>query len=1470
MNKLLSITALRALVLMAALLPFATTTAYSFEVDGIYYFINNNEAIVSFEGDVLNHNCYSGDVTIPASVTYNGITYPVTSLGEFAFSGCSGMISINIPNSVTSIEGSAFYGCSGLASITVATDNNIFDSRENCNAIIVTESNTLILGCSTSIIPNSVTSIASGAFSNSTGLTYITIPSSITSIGSYAFSECNGLFDVYSNIADPSSISMGNGVFESQPWNYSNRILHVPEGSVPAYQNDNKWNSYFAAIVDKDTVLTAVDNFRVGDIHYSVTSDSTVTVTKHNGFNLDDYDYLLGFIDIEIPSHVIYNRINYNVTAIDDSAFFNIYNYNYGEIVSGCNISLNITIPETVVSIGKKAFGGCSVDLINIFCRAKNPPIMNDSIVNCKGLINLFVSAEAYPLYEEFNKNNHYFKSIFVTDDNKSSPPQYNEEYLYQPIGGPYGYDVKIFQKKNSVLYLRHISNITEELGYQCFFYLSPWWRCNNLDSVYYYYYECADCQGHWPDGDMIEFFVIEEGKNPSDIIYSGALFSGYDEHVGYPFDTFIMYKFPESFDFSDSNIGYNIIDNHAEVTYRAYFAPECGASYTNRPTRYSFYSGDVVIPNIATYHNYYNNTNTSFPVTAIEDGTFSDFYNNYYICNGVYNNPDSNDYLNSVTLPASIESIGWYAFGHSPNLAYIKCLGKTPAITSTESGTILINYNYSDVVVNGSFDEGVLQNTTLYVPMAALDAYRTADGWKDFQHIVGFTDYDFVADGFYFKITGDNEVMVTCGEDVYQGVINIPTNVTYDGVTYDVTGISDGAFDGATLQSLILPVSITSIGNNAFNGCHIGSLIITGNGTWSAGAINCEVDNLYVMSTVTGIQDTQVNPTTTVYSYSTVPPTCNEETFTGYDAALHVPASALAAYFTAPYWNNFINITSDAVEPTGLTINKDSVEVLVGNQLTLTAAAIPADATPSDVIWTSSDQSIATITNGVVTAMHVGECDIKAYLLDKVAVCHVTVTEIAPTEVTLNQEFAKLEVGSQLTLTATVSPDDATDKYVTWSTTNSAVATVDSLGNVLAVGTGECFIIANCRDKQATCHIIVVDHFIFITLNEHEVNLLPNHMVVLTPSVMPENTTITVTSTNPNVAAARLANGKIQVVGITEGRTIIKVNSTDGYAEADSCLVKVYTLRGDVNYDGYVNISDVTSLINHLLGGQDIINEVNADANNDGKINISDVTRLINYLLGGDELDPKEEPINGAETFTVNGVSFTMLPVEGGTFTMGATPEQGTSDPWTVEYPVHEVTLSTFSIGETEVTQALWQAVMGNNPSSFTGDLSRPVEMASWDDCQQFIVQLNQMTGRNFRLPTEAEWEYAARGGKKTLGYKYAGSNDIDEVAWWDSNSCDGVGPDSPDYGTHPVASKKANELGLYDMSGNVWEWCQDWFGNYSSEPQTNPTGPESGENRVYRGGSWINYAKNCRVSSRFHWGMDGADNIGLRLVLQ
>ena len=216
------------------------------------------------------------------------------------------------------------------------------------------------------------------------------------------------------------------------------------------------------------------------------------------------------------------------------------------------------------------------------------------------------------------------------------------------------------------------------------------------------------------------------------------------------------------------------------------------------------------------------------------------------------------------------------------------------------------------------------------------------------------------------------------------------------------------------------------------------------------------------------------------------------------------------------------------------------------------------------------------------------------------------------------------------------------------------------------------------------------------------------------------------------------------------------------------------------------------------------------------------------------------------------------MVAVDGGTFTMGATPEQGVAD--NDERPTHQVTLSSFSIGRYEVTQEEWRAVMGTNPASFNGDKC-PVEFVSWNDCQAFIAKLNAMTDMQFRMPTEAEWEFAARGGNNSQGYQFAGGNNLNSIGWYSGNSGSR---------TKEVGMKSPNELGLYDMTGNLWEWCSDWYGSYNGSAQTNPIGPENGTSRVLRGGGWNGGAKNCRISNR-----DGrlpdysSDRLGLRLAL-
>ncbi len=231
---------------------------------------------------------------------------------------------------------------------------------------------------------------------------------------------------------------------------------------------------------------------------------------------------------------------------------------------------------------------------------------------------------------------------------------------------------------------------------------------------------------------------------------------------------------------------------------------------------------------------------------------------------------------------------------------------------------------------------------------------------------------------------------------------------------------------------------------------------------------------------------------------------------------------------------------------------------------------------------------------------------------------------------------------------------------------------------------------------------------------------------------------------------------------------------------------------------------------------------------------------------------------LNGDQVFTVKGVAFVMKPVEGGSFSMGAESEGWKKYADNDEEPVHKVTISSFFMGETVVTQALWKAVMGDGENS---DI--PVNNVTWFECQEFIGKLNRLTGRTFRLPSEAEWEYAARGGQKSRETFYAGSDIIGKVAWYHGNSKDMV---------HEVKLKEPNELGLYDMSGNCWEWCNDWYGEsyYQNSPEHNPQGPSSGTNRVLRGGSWFNPEEHCKVTFRNYDSPDIKDDFsGFRLAM-
>lgn len=306
---------------------------------------------------------------------------------------------------------------------------------------------------------------------------------------------------------------------------------------------------------------------------------------------------------------------------------------------------------------------------------------------------------------------------------------------------------------------------------------------------------------------------------------------------------------------------------------------------------------------------------------------------------------------------------------------------------------------------------------------------------------------------------------------------------------------------------------------------------------------------------------------------------------------------------------------------------------------------------------------------------------------------------------------------------------------------------------------------------------------------------------------------------------------------------TSLKVSKTERVRNID-----VFLTSEENSYRWYILLALLI-----IVGGIGLF--LNQNSRNQLKYNIGTMVEI------GKEVS--DNTINNVDTRAldpiIRALVNNMVRVEGGTFIMGATTEQGSSADED-EKPIHQVTLSSFSIGKFEVTQEEWNAVMGSNPSYFKGSML-PVESVNWNDCQTFIRKLNELTGMNFRLPTEAEWEFAARGGNRSNGYMYAGSNSLVNVAWYEFNN------GSP---THEVGQKKANELGIYDMSGNVWEWCADWYGSYSSFSQTNPKGASSGSNRVIRGGSLYVISWHCRVSSRgIREPLDRSNNLGFRLAL-
>ena len=785
---------------------------------------------------------------------------------------------------------------------------------------------------------------------------------------------------------------------------------------------------------------------------------------------------------------------------------------------------------------------------------------------------------------------------------------------------------------------------------------------------------------------------------------------------------------------------------------------------------------------------------------------------------------------------------------------------------------------------------------------------------------------YDFTSSNLQYVITGTNTAKVV-GHVLASpsGSYSIYGTVTNEGTTYRVTEIGEGAFKNCDkITRITINENVVTIGENAFAGCSgmasvtfpntlntIGScsfvnctslteVVIPNSVTYVAGMAfygcsalttvdlgeNCRFNgsgswSMNIFKGCTSLTDITCR---SLQAWEFYEPMFDESTYT--TATLHVPSSALNAYQNTNYWNKFTHVEGFADESgealnSALNIEGGTINFVSNGDYPWTVVT-EGDRTFAQSgnagVASSSSVLTATVTLSSPTTLFFdfkawGEGSSPAYDKCEFLVDGVTQFAYGQRQNDWDTYSVLLTAGThtltwQYTKDSSVNPTGdyfAVDNVCFGVDLSAAVSdgalTVSSIGaypwtEVTGGGrtyaqSGNAGVASSTSEMTSTVKVPLLSRLSFDFKAWGEGT-----------STAWDKCEFLVDGVSQFAYGARQNDWETYTMDVTPGTHTLtwrytkdsSVNPTGDYFAVDNLTIRSIEKRGDVDVDGSVTISDVTALIDYLLSGDASgINLINADCDQDGNVNISDVTTLIDYLLSGNW--------SGEQVFTVGGVTFKMIDVEGGTFTMGFTGETPTSEEENA-LPAHQVTLSSYNIGETEVTQALWVAVMGNNPSQYTGDLNRPVETVSWNDCQEFITKLNQMTGMTFRLPTEAEWEFAARGGNMSHGYMYSGSNTLNDVAWNSNNNSTNI--------TQPVGQKSPNELGLYDMSGSVWEWCNDYYGEYSANAQTNPTGPTSGSDRVARGGSFFNSEGGHRVWFRNHSSADQvADGLGFRLAL-
>ena len=801
--------------------------------------------------------------------------------------------------------------------------------------------------------------------------------------------------------------------------------------------------------------------------------------------------------------------------------------------------------------------------------------------------------------------------------------------------------------------------------------------------------------------------------------------------------------------------------------------------------------------------------------------------------------------HLQRVSLPSTLTEMGSLAFAENTSLTSITCIARTPPEIN--------DYTFYSTINNSGL--------TLTVPRGCAGAYQSAAYWQAFSNIQE-QYYDFMVDGIYYNIIDADQgyLEVTCKDDnynSYSGSVTIPERVYYHTRNFNVTAIGMHAFDDCanltavtipstvteikrsafykcySLSEITLPENLTSIGVYAFYDCFsLGNVVIPDgvmyletyafahcsssnftevtipSSVLSLGYgvfYGCEhLEKVTIGKNVTFIGDMVFHDCSAlnkVICHAFTPPEISSGTFdeSHYTSVLlRVPQASRSLYQTAMYWKNFTNmaVMSYSFEVDGIYYNITSTGQV-------------------EVTYATADYNTY---SGVVNIPEQVTYNGMTY----------TVTAIG------NNAFKNCRSLTQVTIPNTVTRiKDYAFHYCT------ALTHVDIPNSVTTIGNNAFWLCMGLEEVVIPNSVTTVGSMAFRNCSALTSVVIGENVTSIGSTCFyycPDIAKVTcLGATPPSLTESDMTTFQTEVYHNAVLR--VPYGSHETYFNTDywwrfdfvvSEEIEAPAIAGDVTGDHAFNIVDVTTVIEYVLKGSAEGMDVQA-ANVDGVggVDINDVTTLISMLLTGEGTG---ETGTTRFNFKFNRVPFSMVVVDGGTFMMGDESDN-------LCRPVHEVTLSSYGIGETEVTQALWYEVMVDYPSYHQGDENLPVENIDWNQCQTFVTKLSRLMDRNFRLPTEAEWEFAARGGNNSQGYIYAGSNTLGLVAWYALNSGDT---------THPVATKSPNELGLYDMSGNVFEWCQDWYGAYSSGAQYNPQGPSSGSYRVCRSSSYCRQNNN------------------------